>query len=99
LRFLWTKFFYHRVATVATLPIRTLQGAIFVRSVQVGCSRFSRGCQLIIDLASIYPIERARRLTPSPELGFRLLLFPVEECFWFYAAAGIALWLLLCKGS
>src|ERR1700722_12464544 len=33
--------------------------------------------------------------------GTRLLAFafPFEECFWFYAAAGNALCLLLCNGS
>src|SRR6202451_4796938 len=42
---------------------------------------------------------RARRLTQSPEPGFWAFAFPFEECFWFYAAAGNALWLLLCNGS
>jgi hypothetical protein len=41
----------------------------------------------------------ARRLTQSPELGFRLLTFPFAEHFWFYAAAGIALNLLRRNGS
>ena len=41
----------------------------------------------------------ARRLTQSPELGFRLWLFLSQERFWFYAAAGIAVGLLLRNGS
>jgi hypothetical protein len=41
----------------------------------------------------------ARRLTQSPELGFRLWLSAFKERFWFYAAAGIALCLLLRNGS
>src|ERR1700721_675767 len=42
----------------------------------------------------------ARRLTQSPELGFEaFLFFPFLRRFLFYAAAGIAFWLLLCSGS
>jgi hypothetical protein len=33
----------------------------------------------------------ARRLTQSPELGFRLWFFLSQSVFCFYAAAGIAL--------
>jgi hypothetical protein len=44
-------FFSRRVATVATLP-SALSMSDFVRSVQVGCSRFSQCCHLIVDLAS-----------------------------------------------
>src|SRR5579863_8297493 len=39
-----------RVATVATLP-SALFDERFFRSVQVGCSRFSRCCHLIVDLS------------------------------------------------
>ena len=49
--------------------IRTLDER-FIRSVQVGCSRFSRCCHLIFDLS--FPLDDgswARRLTQSPELG------------------------------
>src|SRR5215472_8320492 len=45
-------------------------------SLQVGCSRFSRCCNLIVDLRSISGFARievgARRLTQSRELGFGL---------------------------
>src|SRR5215471_14074847 len=45
-------------------------------SLQVGCSRFSRCCNLIVDLRSISAAcedrSWARRLTQSPELGFGL---------------------------
>jgi hypothetical protein len=89
-----------RVATVATLPSALFDEQFLVRSVQVGCSRFSQCCHLIIDLGFIIEDESwARRLTQSPELGFSLWLFLFAERFWFYAAAGIALGLLLCNGS
>jgi hypothetical protein len=42
------KVFYRRVATVATLPSALLVSDF--RSVQVGRSRFSRCCHLIVDL-------------------------------------------------
>ena len=69
-----------------------------LRSVQVGCSRFGRCCHLIIDLSSVSRRKWARRLTQSPELGFGLLLFLSKNVL-TYAAAGIALWLLLRNGS
>jgi hypothetical protein len=78
----------------------------FVRSVQVGCSRFSRCCHLIVDLC-FHPDDGswARRLTQSPELG--VWAFALRFCFCSsflrllltYAAAGIALWWLLRSGS
>ena len=43
-------FLSRRVATVATLPSALLDERFLFRSVQVGCSRFSRCCHLIIDL-------------------------------------------------
>src|ERR1700674_296234 len=52
------------------------------RSVQVGCSRFSRCCHLLVDL---HPIPKngtwARRLTQSPKLGFGLWLFLSKNVF------------------
>jgi hypothetical protein len=42
---------------------------------------------------------RARRLTQSPELGFRLLIFLSQRCFCFYAASTIDRRWLLCNGS
>jgi len=57
--------------------IRTLLMSDF-RSVQVGRSRFSRCCHLIVDL--VFHLENgswARRLTQSPELGaWALSSFP-----------------------
>src|ERR1700676_4626699 len=42
----------------------------FFRSVQVGCTRFSRCCHLLVDLCFHLRWKRwARRLTQSPELG------------------------------
>src|SRR6266404_8297379 len=95
LSFRGTRFFSRRVANVATLP-----SALFVsdfRSVQVGCSRFSRCCHLIIDLP-FHPENGswARRLTQSPELGAWAFSYP--ECF-YYAATGRARRLLLRNGS
>jgi hypothetical protein len=55
--------------------------------------------RLIFDLASIYPIEAGQAIDPVTGTRLWAFAFPFEECFWFYAAAGIALWLLLCKGS
>ena len=54
----------------------------FVRSVPVGCSRFSRCCHLLVDLSSIF-VDRswARPLTQSPKLGFGLLFFPFRGRF------------------
>src|SRR6266481_1974145 len=45
------------------------------RSVQVGCSRFSRCCHLIIDLSSVSRRKWARRLAQSPELGAWAFVF------------------------
>ena len=41
----------------------------------------------------------ARRLTQSPELGAWAFIFPSSEMFCLYAAAGIAVWVLLRNGS
>jgi hypothetical protein len=58
-----------RAATVATLP-SALFDERFVRSVQVGCSRFSRCCHLIVGLNfHLHDGRWARRLTQSPEPG------------------------------
>jgi hypothetical protein len=48
-----TLFLPSRAATVATLPSALFEERFLVRSVQVGCSRFSRCCHLFIDLGSI----------------------------------------------
>jgi hypothetical protein len=74
-------FVSRRVATVAILP-SALFMSDFVRSVQVGRSRFSRCCHLISDLHFHGKHESwARRLTQSPELGFGLLPFLFLERF------------------
>ncbi len=91
-------------ATVATLPSALLMSDF--RSVQVGCSRFSRCCHLIVDLCFHHDDGSwARRLTQSPELGVWAFALPFCFCssflrlFLTYAAAGIALWWLLRSGS
>src|SRR6266849_10235691 len=90
-------FFASRAATVATLP-SALFDERFVRSVQVGCSRFSRCCHLIIDLSSISRWKWARRLSQSPELGVGLCLSFFVDIL-NYAATGIVLRLWFRKGS
>ena len=72
------------VATVATLPSALFDERFFIRSVQVGCSRFSRCCHLIIDL-DFHPYDgsRARPLTQSSELGVWAFVFPSLEDFDF----------------
>ena len=92
-----TLFLPRRVATVATLP-----SALFNE-------RFSLGASWVFSFQPVLPPDYrprfhledeswARRLTQSPELGFRIWLF-LRRAFWFYAAAGIALNLLLRNGS
>jgi hypothetical protein len=75
-------FFSRRVAAVAMLP-SALSGSDFVRSVHVGRSRFSRCCHLFVALwfCSFRVEPWARRLTQSPELGFRLWLFLSKKSF------------------
>src|SRR6202035_3874353 len=86
--------------SVATLPF-ALSWSDFVRSVQVGCSRFSRCYHLFVDLNfHLFDRSWARQLTQSPELDFgHLLPFAEDFDFMLLPAAGIALWLLLCSGS
>ena len=45
------RYYYRRHPSIRTLDER------FIRSVQVGCSRFSRCCHLIFDLSSISTME------------------------------------------
>jgi len=67
------KVFLRRVATVAILPSALLVSDC--RSVQVGCSRFSRCCHLFGDLSSILKDRSwATPLTQSLEPGFGLRL-------------------------
>ena len=94
-----TLFVPRRVAPVATLP-----SALFDE-------RFgSLGASWVFSFQPVLPsVYRprfhledeswARRLTQSPELGFRLWLFLSEERSWFYAAAGIAIGFRLRNGS
>ena len=87
-----------RVAAVATLPSALFDERL-VRSVQVGCSRFSRCCHLIIDLSPSLGWKWARRLTQSPELGawastselWKTTLPPVARFACDYAAVRILL--------
>jgi hypothetical protein len=58
------RYYYCRHPSIRTLDER------FLRSVQVGCSRFSRCCHLIFDLSfHLNDESRARPLTQSPKLG------------------------------
>jgi hypothetical protein len=50
-------FFCAEPPTVATLPSALFAERLLNRSVQVGCSRFSRCCHLIVDLGSISRME------------------------------------------
>jgi hypothetical protein len=59
------------------------------RSVQVGCSRFSRRCHLIVDLDSIITMEVGHAIDTVTELGFGLC-FSFLGRFGLYAATGIA---------
>src|SRR5438309_7730001 len=81
--FSWDKVFSPAECHCRHPSIRTLDERSF-RSVQVGYSRFSRCCQLIIDL-SFHLKDRswARRLTQSPELGVLAFDFPFPEMFLF----------------
>src|SRR5579864_4722615 len=77
--------------------IRTLNER-FIRSVQVGRSRFSQCCDLIIDLRfHLFDRSWARRLTQSPELGFGHCLPYCVKCL--YAAADRVTRSRLCNGS
>src|SRR5712664_1596933 len=78
--FRWTRFFSPAESPLSP-PFHPHSSVSDFRSVQVGCSRFSRCCHLIIDLASIYLADGswARRLTQSTELGFGLLLFLAKK--------------------
>jgi hypothetical protein len=98
LSFRGQRFFSRRVATVATLP-----SALFDE-------RFSLGASWVFSFQPVLPPDYrprfhledeswARRLTQSPELGFRLWLFLSQSVFGFYAAAGIAVCFLLRNGS
>ena len=63
--------------------IRTLCERSSVRSVQVGRSRFSRCCYLIVDLSFSLQRNWARRLTQSPELGLWTWSFLSQNVFAF----------------
>src|SRR5216684_2792913 len=92
-------FLSRRVATVATLPSALLD------------ERFSLGASWVFSLQPVLPPDYrppvplfrngswARRLTQSPELGAWAFIFPSSEMFCLYAAAGIAVWVLLRNGS
>src|SRR5579864_6167425 len=73
------------------------RGAIRIRSVHVGSSRFSRCCHLFGALFFSTLRRWARRLTQSPERGFRLLIFLSQRCFCFYAASTVDRRWLLCN--
>ena len=81
-------FFASRAATVATLP-SALFDERFVRSVQVGCSRFSRCCHLFVDLSSICKMEVGQAIDAVTETRlWALCSLPTR--FLDYAAAGMS---------
>jgi hypothetical protein len=55
-------FFPAEFASVATLPSALFDERFLVRSVQVGCSRFSRCCHLFIDLGSISKMKAGQAI-------------------------------------
>src|SRR5437899_970441 len=79
--FCWTRFFSGRVSHCRHPSIRTLVSN-FVRSVQVGRSRFSRCCHLIIDLSSIYTMEVGQAINAVTGTRLWLLSFLFLERFW-----------------
>src|SRR5712664_1125511 len=54
------------------------------RSVQVGCTRFSRCCYLVIDLCSPLRRELVQALSQSPDLGGRARLFGSQTLFFLF---------------
>src|SRR5580692_859999 len=98
--FRWTRFFlppssHCRHASIRALEERLVSlGACWAFSFQPVLPSVCRPAVLLS-----YCRTWARPLTQSPGLGFRLLIFLLKKSFWLYAAAGNALWLLLCKGS
>jgi hypothetical protein len=88
----WTRFFLSaELPTVATLP-SALFIERFVRSAQVGCSRFSQCCHLFVDLGSIFSGlklgQAINAVTGTRRFG---LLFFLSKKILTYAAAGSAL--------
>ena len=102
--FCWTRFFSGRVSHCRHPSIRTLVSD-FVRSVQVGRSRFSRCCHLIIDLSSIYTMEVGQAIRRSHRNSALAFVFSlpgtVLGLFLPFVLRGCrhCRWLLLCSGS
>ena len=81
--FYWSRCFSRRVATVAMLPF-ALSRSDSVRSVHIGCSRFSRCCYLFVDLW-FCSCEGKLGQAINAVIGTRLWLFvfPFLERFCF----------------
>src|SRR5438874_2950928 len=56
------------------------------RSVQVGCTRPSRCCYLIIDLCSLFRRELVQALSQSPDLGGLARLFGYHLSSFFFCS-------------
>src|SRR5208282_6120005 len=86
--FRWTMFFLPAELLLSPPFHPHSSRSDFVRSVPVGCSRFSRCCHLIIDLASISPMEVGpgdRRSHRNSALGF---CFSFRRRVWLLALCG-----------
>src|SRR6266496_4361244 len=73
-----------RAATVATLPSALLDERFLVRSVQVGCSRCSRCCHLLVDLDFHPRWKSGQAIDAVTETRlWALVYFPSSEDFDF----------------
>ena len=84
-----------------TNPVATLPSALFrerlLRSVQVGCSRFSRCCHLLVDLSSISRWKLGQAINAVTGTRRWGAVLPIRESD--YAAAGNISRRLLRNGS
>jgi hypothetical protein len=85
-----------------TNPVATLPSALFreplLRSVQVGCSRFSRCCHLLVDLSSISRWKLGQAINAVTGTRRWGAVLPIDEIL-YYAAAGNRIGRLLRSGS
>ena len=89
--FCWQGFFSGRVSHCRHPSIRTLVSD-FVRSVQVGRSRFSRCCHLIIDLSSISTMEVGQAIDAVTGTRLWLLSFLFLGTVLFLRGRGYCRW-------
>src|SRR5258708_15112244 len=88
--FRWTRFFSCRVPLSPPFHPHFLMSELF-RSVQVGCSRFSRCCHLLVDLSSISRMKVGQAI--NAVIGTRRLgvCFSFLRMFCLYAATCIVI--------